>query len=67
MSILIKTNPSKDSKASEGREEAVFVGEKYDLAKVENISCYEQSNAEIFFSTRELRGSRLTQEECSKL
>ena len=37
--ILNKTNPSKDSKASEGREEAVFVGEKYDLAKVKNISC----------------------------
>ena len=39
LNILNKTIPSKDSKASEGREEAVFVGEKYDLAKVENISC----------------------------
>lgn len=41
------------------------MGEKYDLAKVENISCYEQSNDEIFLSTRELRGSRLTREEFS--
>ena len=48
-----------------GREEAVFVGEKYDLDKVDNISCYEQSNDEIFLSTRELRGSRLTREEYS--
>ena len=43
------------------------MGEKYDLAKVENISCYEQSNDEIILSMRELRGSRLTPEEFSKL
>ena len=41
------------------------MGEKYDLSKVENISSYEQSNDEIFLSTRELRGSRLTREEFS--
>ena len=41
------------------------MGEKYDLAKVENISCYEQSNDEIFLSTRELRGSLSTREEFS--
>ena len=45
----------------------MFVGEKYDLAKVENISCYEQSNDEIFLSNRELRGSQLTPEEFSKI
>ena len=42
------------------------MGEKYDLSKVENISCYEQSNDEIILSTRKQRGSRLTREECLK-